>query len=131
MKWEDVEPSLNELSGRVIDAAIVVHKALGPGLLERVYHTCLAHELRRRRLRVEEEVAVRIDYEGIALESGFRMDLLVEQVLVVEVKAVEALCPIHTAQVMTYLKLAQREVGLLLNFNAFPLAIRRVVSTRG
>lgn len=120
-------PEINDLTGRVLDAAICVHKALGPGLLEKAYRLCLVHELRRQGLEVVTEIPVPVSYEGLIVDSGFRLDVLVERRLVVEVKAVDALHPVHAAQLRTYVKLAGLQVGLLLNFDAFSLAIRRVV----
>lgn len=127
MKRQDVDPRLNELSGHVLDCAIRVHRALGPGLLEKAYRVCLVHELRRQGMHVVTELPVEVSYEGIHVESGFRLDLLVNGALVVEVKSVDALHPVHAAQLRTYLKLTGHRLGLLLNFDAFPLAIRRVV----
>jgi GxxExxY protein len=120
---------LNRLSQSVVDAAYTVHTALGPGLLEGVYETCLAHELAKRKLSFERQVAVSVEYDGIKLDAALRIDLLVEKRLVVELKAVESLLPIHTAQVLTYLKLTGSRLGLLINFNV-PLirdGIKRVV----
>jgi GxxExxY protein len=107
----------NELSGLVIKAAIAVHRALGPGLLESVYQVCLLQELRDLGLRVEEQVAVPIIYKGNRLANDLRIDLLVDDRIVVEVKAVLELHPIHTAQLLTYLKLTDKKLGLLINFN--------------
>lgn len=129
MRRQDVDVHLNELSGRVLDAAIRVHRALGPGLLERAYRLCLVHELRRQGMHALTEIPVALSYEGLRVESGFRLDVLVEGTLVVEVKAVDVLHPVHAAQLRTYLRLTGNKVGLLLNFDAFPLAIRRVVAT--
>ncbi len=111
----------NELSGLTIQAAIAVHRALGPGLLESVYQVCLVHELKSMGLRVEEQVAVPIIYRGQRLANDLRIDLLVEDRLLVEIKAVEELHPIHTAQLLTYLKLTNRKLGLLINFNTTKL----------
>jgi GxxExxY protein len=107
----------NQVSGTIIDCALKVHTALGPGILESVYETCLAHELRKAGLRVRTQVPVPVVYDGLKLESGLRLDLLVEEVVIVEVKAIEALAPIHTAQLLSYLKLMNLQLGLLLNFN--------------
>lgn len=110
---QDVE----QLAAEVVDAAIKVHKALGPGLLESVYEQCLVHELTRRELRPQQQVALPIVYEGAKLDSGLRIDLLVNGLIIVEVKAVEALLPVHQSQLLTYLKLSGRRVGFLVNFN--------------
>jgi GxxExxY protein len=120
---------LNRLSRLVVDAAYAVHSALGPGLLEGVYEACLAHELAKRKLLVQRQVAVPIEYDGVQLDAALRIDMLVEKCLVVELKSIEALLPIHTAQVLTYLKLSGCRLGLLINFNV-PLirdGIKRVV----
>jgi GxxExxY protein len=110
---QDVE----QLAAEIVDAAIKVHKALGPGLLESVYEQCLVHELTRRELRPQQQVALPIVYEGAKLDSGLRIDLLVNSLIIVEVKAVEALLPVHQSQLLTYLKLSGRRVGFLVNFN--------------
>lgn len=107
----------DELTERVIGAAITVHRALGPGLLESVYQQCLAHELRKQGMLVQTEVPVRIEYDGLEMEAGFRIDIMVEGELILELKTVEDVLPIHKAQLITYLKLAGISRGLLLNFN--------------
>jgi GxxExxY protein len=109
---------LNTISRQVLDAAFRVHNALGPGLLESAYVACLAHELRKTGLQVRTEVPVAVVYDGVQLtDVGYRMDLLVEEQFVVEVKSVEALAPVHHAQLISYLKLSNRRLGLLINFN--------------
>src|SRR5688572_24147199 len=116
-------PSLQQdpVASNIIGAAIEVHRCLGPGLMEGVYQTCLAHELRGRGLRVEKEVPVSVMFKGIRMENGFRVDFLVESAVVVEVKCVERLMPIHTAQVLTYLRLTGASQALLFNFNSVTL----------
>jgi GxxExxY protein len=113
----------------VIGAAISVHRALGPGLLESAYEVCLAYELEQIGLGVRRQVECHIDYRGIRLDAAYRLDLLVADQLVVELKAVERLLPIHMAQVLTYLRLRGDRVGLLLNFNTIRLrdGVRRVL----
>ncbi|MFO0928666.1 MAG: GxxExxY protein [Gemmataceae bacterium] len=111
----------NEVSGQVVDAAMRVHTALGPGLLESAYEGCLVHELRKRGLRVANQVELPVVYDGLQIDVGFRMDLLVEDTVVVELKAVDALAPIHEAQLLTYLKLSGHHLGLLINFNVVHL----------
>ena len=111
----------NEVSSLIIKAAIAVHRDLGPGLLESVYQVCLLAELKSMGLRVEEQVAVPIIYRGERLANDLRIDLLVEDRIVVEIKAVEELHPIHTAQLFTYLKLTNKKLGLLINFNTAKL----------
>ena len=107
----------NEISGAVVDAAYKVHTTLGPGLLESVYETVMDHELRRRKLRVRRQVMIPVVYEGVVLEEGFRADLIVEDKVIVELKSVEAVHPVHKKQLLTYLRLADKRVGLLINFN--------------
>ncbi|MEO8590266.1 MAG: GxxExxY protein [Flavobacteriales bacterium] len=120
----------NELSKHIVDAALTVHRALGPGLLESVYEHCLAFELRERRLQVLQQQALPAHYKGVALDLGFRIDIWVDGKVVVEVKAVDALNDVHLAQVLTYLKLSGNTLGLLVNFNVVLLksGIRRVVN---
>jgi GxxExxY protein len=108
---------LNSISGAIVDAAIKVHRCLGPGLLESAYEACLAYELRQRGLKVMVQVGLPIRYGDVELEVGYRIDLLVEDLVIVELKAVEALHPLHQAQVLSYLKLSGLKVGLLINFN--------------
>lgn len=108
---------VNEISGRIVDAAMRVHSRLGPGLLESAYQACLAHELRLRGLTDGVQVGLPVEYEGLRVEAGYRIDLLVENVVIVELKAVEAIHPIHRAQLLSYLRLSHRRVGLLINFN--------------
>jgi GxxExxY protein len=117
MENVEIPDEINKVSGAVVDAAMAVHSALGPGLLESVYEICLAHELQQRGLKVERQLPVPVLYKGVQLEIGFRIDLLVGKCIIVELKAVEEILPIHEAQVLTYLKLTSQRVGLLLNFN--------------
>jgi GxxExxY protein len=121
---------INEVSGSVVDAAMKVHTALGPGLLEGAYEACLLHELRNRGRKVLAQVALPVVYDGVAIEIGYRIDLLVEDVVVVELKAVEKLLPIHEAQLLSYLKLGGHKLGLLINFNVLHLkdGIKRMVN---
>ncbi len=107
----------NEIGERIIGCALTVHKALGPGLLESVYGTCLAHELRKARLFVQTEVRLPVIYDGIEIEAAYRLDLLVSERVVLEIKAIEAVAPIHRAQLLSYLKLGNYKLGYLLNFN--------------
>jgi GxxExxY protein len=121
---------LDKISREIIGAAIDVHRMLGPGLLESAYATCLQHELLQRGLKVVRELPVPIRYKGITLDCGYRLDLLVEESVVVEVKAVDALAPIHQAQLMSHLRLCGLRVGLLINFNVRMLkhGLKRVVN---
>jgi len=121
--------NINDVTGQIVDAAIKVHSALGPGLLESAYEACLAFELSRRGLRVQRQAELPVRYDGIQIDVGYRIDLLVEDVVVVELKSVVELAPIHEAQLLTYLKLSDRKVGLLVNFNVVQLkeGIKRMV----
>ena len=107
----------SDCSNDIIGAAIAVHRALGPGLLESTYEACLVYELVQRGLRVEQQKALPVCYQGVYLDCGYRIDLLVEDSVIVELKAVEKLEPIHEAQLLSYLKLSGVKVGLLINFN--------------
>ena len=106
-----------ELGREIVDAAFAVHKELGPGLLESVYELCLADELISRGLGIRTQVPVPLIYKERKLESGFRLDILVENSIILELKAVEGLAPVHTAQVLTYLRLSNLSLGFLINFN--------------
>ena len=107
----------NEIARVVVDAAFKVHTALGPGLLESVYETVLAYELQKRGLRVVRQQAIPVVYEGVHLEDGFRADLMVEGLLIVELKSIEAIAPVHKKQLLTHLRLANKRLGVLINFN--------------
>jgi GxxExxY protein len=111
------EKPLNSLSGQVIGAAIRVHSALGPGILESAYEACLLHELELRDIKVESQVSLPINYYGHKIDAGYRIDLLVENSLIVELKAVETISNIHKTQLLSYLKLSDTRLGLLINFN--------------
>ena len=108
---------LNGLSEQIIGCAIKVHKALGPGLLESAYEVCLEHELLKAGLRVERQVPLNIVYDGIELDACYQLDLVVEDLIILELKSVERIMPIHEAQLLTYLKLTKKKLGLLINFN--------------
>ena len=122
--------ALNELSFRIIAAAIEVHKALGPGLLESVYRACMVCELESAGIAVITEQIVPIYYKDIVLECGYRLDLLVENKIVVELKSVESVLPVHAAQILSYLRLTNKPLGLLINFNVSYLkqGIHRVIN---
>jgi GxxExxY protein len=115
------ETELNRITEKVIGAAIEVHRTLGPGLLESTYHACLIHELKLRGIAAEGEKDLPVVYKGITLDCGYRIDVLVENAVIVELKAVSELAPIHQAQLLSYLKLAACPVGLLINFNVTQL----------
>lgn len=120
----------NKLSSMIIGAAIDVHRQLGPGLLESSYEVCLAYELRRLGLNIRTQIPLPVVYKGVRLEAGYRIDILVENRVIVEVKAVDGLASIHTAQILTYLKLRELKLGLLINFNSVRLTdgIKRVLN---
>jgi GxxExxY protein len=120
---------LNEVTNEIIGAAIEVHKVLGPGLLESAYEECLCHELGLRRIPFTRQQALPVSYKGIRLDCGYRLDLLIANSVVVEIKAVDGLLPIHEAQLLTYLKMGGWQIGLLMNFNVPALkdGIRRIV----
>ena len=115
--FEPLPAEIETLAAQAVDASIKVHRALGPGLLESVYQTCLAYELRKRGLKVDTQVRLPVVYDGMCLEAGLRLDLLINKQLVVEVKAVEQMNRIFKAQVLTYLKLSNLRLALLINFN--------------
>ena len=121
---------INEVTGLIVDAAMKVHSALGPGLLEGAYEACMRHEMTSRGLGVKSQVLLPVEYDGTLIDAGYRVDLLVEDIVVVELKAVERLAAIHEAQLLTYLKLSRKKVGLLLNFNVVQMkdGIRRMVN---
>ena len=120
---------VNALSNVVIGAAIDVHKSLGPGLLESAYEACLCHELGSRGVKYKRQVSLPIDYKDVQLDCGYRLDILVEDKIVLELKSVEKLLPIHDAQLLTYLKLGNWQLGILFNFNVplLKLGIKRKV----
>lgn len=123
---------LNELSGAIINAAMQVHTVLGPGLLEEPYKKCLAYELSQRGFKVSTEVELPVAYKAVKVDIGYRIDLLVENAIIVELKAVQQLAPIHRAQLLAYLKLISRkQLGLLLNFNTVHLkeGIERMINS--
>jgi len=126
---EMLKTYLNELSGKVIGSCIEIHRELGPGLLESVYEECLAYELTRLVLRFERQRALPVRYKDVRLDCGYRLDFVVENALIVELKAVSELQPIHDAQMLTYLKLDKKSLGLVINFNVPVLkqGVKRVV----
>lgn len=120
----------NDIATEIIGSAIEVHKALGPGLLESAYHDCLTHELRLRNMVYEREVPLAVEYKGLVVDRAYRADLLIGGKVLVELKAVERVDPLHKAQLLTYLKLSRRKLGLLINFNVPVLkdGVSRVVN---
>lgn len=119
----------NDLTYDIIGCSYKIHSKLGPGLLESTYETCLEYELLRNGFSVERQIALPVVYDGVKLEAGYRIDLLVNRTVIIEIKSVDALAPIHMAQVMTYLKLSGKKLGLLINFNETDLkhGIRRLI----
>lgn len=114
---EQTTPELERVAAQIVDAAYKVHSTLGPGLLESVYEACLEYELKKRGLRVERQKKVMICYDGMQIDDALRMDLLVQDCVIVEIKAVETMNPVFTAQTLTYLKLTERRLAFLINFN--------------
>ncbi|NJD51404.1 MAG: GxxExxY protein [Candidatus Methanoperedens sp.] len=108
---------LNEISEKIIGAAIQVHRTLGPGLLESTYEACLKYELEKRGLKVLSQVGLPVIYDGIKIDLGYRLDLLIEDAVIIELKAVTTVTPLHEAQLLSYLKLSGKHLGLLINFN--------------
>lgn len=119
----------NKITGEIVDAAIKVHSVLGPGLLESAYETCLLYELQKRGLKVDSQVLLPIVYDEVKLDAGYRLDLLVEDLVIVELKAVETLNPVCEAQLLSYLKLSRKKLGLLINFHVQLLknGIKRII----
>ena len=120
------EERKDQRTSAIIGAAIEVHRVLGPGLLESTYEECLCHELYLRGLSFERQVALPVSYKGLQLDCGYKIDLIVEREVVVELKAVEKILPVHEAQLLTYLKISGKRVGLLINFNV-PLLTRGII----
>lgn len=120
----------NEISSKIIGAAIEVHKQLGPGLLESAYETCLYYELKQLNLDVKQQLALPVYYKEVKLDAGYRIDLIVEDKVIIEIKSVNELADIHTAQLLTYLKLKDLKLGLLINFNSVRVidGIKRIVN---
>lgn len=112
-----IPPEVERLAALAVDASFVVHTELGPGLLESAYQVCFAHELSLRGVAYQKELSVPLNYKGIRIEAGFRADVVIDQKLLIEFKAVEQVLPVHKAQVITYLKLMRLPLGLLINFN--------------
>ncbi|MEZ5344474.1 MAG: GxxExxY protein [Pyrinomonadaceae bacterium] len=121
---------LNDISGKIIECAITVHRALGPGMLESAYEACLMYELKKHGLNVQHQLTLPIFYDGIKLETGYRIDLLVEESVIVEMKTVERVLPVHEAQLLSYLRMSKLKLGLLINFNVKMLknGLKRVVN---
>lgn len=121
---------INRITGMIIEAAMKVHSALGPGLLESAYEACLLHELKKLGLVAVSQQLLPIQYDGVAIDAGYRIDLIVADCVIVELKSVEKILPIHEAQLLSYLKLSKMKVGLLINFNVVHLksGLKRIVN---
>ncbi len=115
---EPIPKETNQVATKIVNAAYTVHTKLGPGLLESVYEVCLCHELQKRGVKAQRQITLPVVYDDLRMDVGLRFDMLVENCVVVEIKAVEALHPVHKAQVLTYLKLTGHRLGLLVNFNS-------------
>jgi GxxExxY protein len=120
---------MDDLAGELVDSAFKVHQTLGPGLLESVYEACVGIELTKRGISYETQATIPLVYEGVKVEGGFRLDMLVEKSIVLEIKAVDKLLPIHQSQLLTYLKLSNLRLGLLINFNVlmFKEGVKRII----
>ena len=123
------DSGINQITEAIIGAAMKVHSALGPGLLEKAYQVCLAHELRKSGFKVETEVGLPVIYDGVRVELGYRIDLIVNDLVIVELKCAEKIIPVYEAQIISYLKLSGKKVGLLINFHVRHLrdGIRRFI----
>ena len=127
---EIAEKRKNQISAIILDAAIAVHTSLGPGLLESTYQACLTFELNSRGLKVQTQVPLPINYRGVLIDAAYRLDLVVDDLVIVELKAVERLMPIHEAQLLSYLKISGKRLGLLINFHVLRLkdGYKRIVN---
>ncbi len=127
--YEPLPRKTEQIGRAIVDAALTVHRTLGPGLLESAYEVCLAYELEKRGHRVSRQLPMPVVYEEVKLDAGYRIDLLIDGDVVVEVKSVEVLAPVHDAQVLTYLRLSGRRLGFLINFNVALLkqGIKRMI----
>ncbi len=121
---------INDITGTIVDAAMTVHSELGPGLLESTYEACLFHELKSRNIHIQNQLTLPVIYKQARIGTGYRIDLLVEDKVIIELKVVDKLLPIHEAQLLTYLKLSNKKVGLLINFNTLRLkhGIKRIAN---
>jgi len=129
MNYAPIPQDVEMIAKEAVNCALKVHKSLGPGLLESIYEVCLAHESEKTRLTVEKQIKLPVVYDGVVLDAGMRLDLWVERKLIIEVKTVENLLPVHQAQLLTYLKLTNNRLGLLINFNTalIKTGIKRII----
>jgi GxxExxY protein len=130
IRFEPISSQTEVIVKTVLDSAYQVHTALGPGLLESVYEACMVHELNLRNVSVKSQITLPVIYKGIKVDSGYRLDILVEECVIVEIKSSEVISPVHCAQLLTYLKLTNKRLGLLLNFNVIHLrdGIKRIIN---
>ncbi len=130
MEFDPIPQHTEDIAKIILDAAYQVHSALGPGLLESVYETCMVYELNYRNIDVKSQVILPVFYKGIEIESGYRLDMLVDECIVVEIKSSDGINPVHCSQLLTYLKLTNKRLGLLLNFNVIHLrdGIKRIIN---
>ncbi len=130
LQFDTIPAHTEEIAKMVIDAAYQVHTALGAGLLESVYETCMAYELNLRKILVKTQLVLPVVYKGIEVEAGYRLDMLVDDCVIVEIKSSEGINPVHCSQLLTYLKLTHKRLGLLLNFNVIHLrdGIKRIIN---
>jgi GxxExxY protein len=128
--FDPIPAHTEEIAKVILDAAYQVHTTLGPGLLESVYEACMTHELISRNIKVESQLTLPVIYKGIKVDSGYRLDLLVDDCVIVEIKSSEVINPIHSAQLLTYQRLAHKRLGLILNFNVIRLreGIKRIIN---
>jgi GxxExxY protein len=117
MGFEPTSSNLELIAKKIVDAAFTVHKNLGPGLLENIYEVCFCHELKKRELNFKRQIDLPIKYDGLNFEAGLRLDVLVEEQIICELKTVDQIHPVHEAQLLSYLKLANKRLGFLINFN--------------
>ncbi len=117
MEFEKTSEKEEEVATKIVDAAYTVHKALGPGLLEKIYEVCFCHELTKRGLSYVKQVDIPIEYDGLKFDEGLRLDVLVEEMIICEIKAVDKVSPVWEAQLLSYLKLTDKRIGFLINFN--------------
>jgi GxxExxY protein len=129
-QYNPIPSHTEEIAKAVLDAAFQVHTTLGPGLLESVYETCLLHELKLRKIEVKTQIVLPVIYKGINVDSGYRLDMLVADCVIVEIKSTEIINPVHCSQLLTYLRLTNIRLGLLLNFNVIHLhdGIKRIIN---
>ena len=130
LRFNPISSHTEEIAKTVLDAAYQVHTALGPGLLESVYEACMVHELHLKNIKVKSQLTLPVMYKGMKVDSGYRVDILVEDCVIVEIKSSDIISPVYCAQLLTYLKLANKRLGLLLNFNVIHLrdGIKRIIN---